>query len=68
LPSFDPSGIPWHGDHVLEDHILGQEVEVVFTVDEALKPLLDDPEERAVRAERGIVTDGLAHFACKVQA
>lgn len=64
----DPPGVPRHGDHVLEDHILGQEIEVVVTVDEAVQPLLDDAEERAVRAERGVVTDGLGHCAAKVQA
>jgi hypothetical protein len=68
LPSFDPPGVARHGDYVLEDHVLAQQVEVVLTVGQPLQPLSDDPEKRAVRPERGVVADALAHFASAVQA
>ena len=38
----------------LEDHVLGQRVEVVLAVDVPAQPLHDDLEERIERAEGGV--------------
>ncbi|MFK0026563.1 hypothetical protein [Streptomyces sp. NPDC090798] len=45
--SLNPARVAGYGDHVLEDHVLGQEVEEVLTVDEARQPLPDDPALRS---------------------
>lgn len=67
--SLNPARVAGYGDHVLEDHVLGQEVEEVLTVDEARQPLPDDPEERVQRCEVGDVVNGHGHPATgEVQA
>ena len=38
-------------DDEVEDHVLGQQVEEVVTVNESRKALLDDPKERIESAE-----------------
>jgi hypothetical protein len=44
--------VPWvagHGDDVVEDDLIGQQVEEVCAVDEASEPLFDDAKERVKR-------------------
>ena len=56
LPARDAPGIPGGGDDVLEDGVLGQGVEEVFSVHEPAQSLGDDPEERGERLETRPVT------------
>jgi hypothetical protein len=47
LSPFYAPGVAVHRDDVLEDHIVGQEVEVVLSVGETLESFPDDTEEGA---------------------
>ncbi|HSZ31617.1 MAG TPA: DUF4062 domain-containing protein [Pseudonocardiaceae bacterium] len=61
VASLDAAGVAGDGDHVLDDNVLGQEVEEIIPVDQARESLLDDPEERVQRGEILEVVDGHAH-------
>jgi len=51
LSPFDAPGVAGHRDDILEDHIVGQEVEVVLSVDETIESFPDDAEEGAISSE-----------------
>jgi hypothetical protein len=53
FPARDAPRVPGDGDDVLEDGVLGQRVEEVFSVHEPAQSLVDDPEERRERLETG---------------
>ena len=46
--TFHPPGIARYRDHILEDHILGQEVEEVITGSESSEPFTNQVEEGPV--------------------
>jgi hypothetical protein len=53
---FAAHDVPWvsgNGDHVLEDGVLSQRVEEIFSVHEPAQSLGDDLEERAECLESG---------------
>src|ERR1700691_30301 len=66
LPPFDAPGVAGDGDDVLDDDIVGQEVEVVLAVGEALQPFPDDAEEGAVGTEVRAVAGVPGHLSSGV--
>src|SRR5258708_37388001 len=55
-------------DDVVEDDVIGQQIEEVPAVGEAVEPLLDDPEERLQRLEVVEVVDRGHHVPYRAQA
>jgi hypothetical protein len=46
LAALDVPRVAGSGDDVVKDDVLGQQVEEVLAIGEAVEPLLDDPKER----------------------
>lgn len=55
--ALDVSWVAGDGDQVVGDHVVGEQVEEVVSVDEPGQALLDDPEERVDRGELVQVLD-----------
>ena len=61
LSTFDVPGVAGHGDDVVEDHVITQEIEVVLSVGQAFESFPDDLEEGPVSSEVRTVADVLGH-------
>lgn len=59
--AFYPSGVAGNRGYVLEDDVLGEQVEEMAGSGQPVKPLLDDAEERVKRGEIGQADDGRLH-------
>src|SRR6266851_9816365 len=57
LAALDVPRVARNGDDGVKDDVFGQQVEEVPAIDEAVEPLLDDPEERLQRLEVVEVVD-----------
>jgi len=51
VPALDAPRVSGDGDDVLEDGVVGERVEEVFSVHEPAQSLVNDPEERGERLE-----------------
>src|ERR1019366_1508685 len=61
LPTLNPPGIARHGDDVLEDDIVCQQVEVVLAIGETFEPFSNDEEEGSIGSEIRAVLGVLRH-------
>ena len=68
LSPCDTAWVARDRDDVLEDNVLGQQVEEVLTVHQPGHAFLDDPEERVQRLEVGEVADGRHRVSSMAQA